>query len=96
MRQELEFLLFAFQLFGRYESRQNRGVYLCDKVKNILIATLGILVMVLGSFGGGYFYNKKTSMLFGDAKDAITKLITELKTYVLKNTFKKISNKNQQ
>ncbi len=26
------------------------------------------------------FYNKKTSMLFGDAKDAITKLIAELKT----------------
>ncbi|MCX6292313.1 MAG: NAD(P)(+) transhydrogenase (Re/Si-specific) subunit beta [Bacteroidetes bacterium] len=26
------------------------------------------------------FYNKKTSMLFGDAKDALTKLITELKT----------------
>ncbi len=26
------------------------------------------------------FYNKKTSMLFGDAKDAISKLITELKT----------------
>lgn len=26
------------------------------------------------------FYNAKTSMLFGDAKDALTKLITELKT----------------
>ena len=26
------------------------------------------------------FYNKKTSMLFGDAKDVLTKLITELKT----------------
>ena len=26
------------------------------------------------------FYNKKTSMLFGDAKDAISKLIAELKT----------------
>jgi H+-translocating NAD(P) transhydrogenase subunit beta len=26
------------------------------------------------------FYNSKTSMLFGDAKDALTKLVTELKT----------------
>ena len=26
------------------------------------------------------FYNSKTSMLFGDAKDALSKLITELKT----------------
>jgi NAD(P) transhydrogenase subunit beta len=25
------------------------------------------------------FFNSKTSMLFGDAKDAITKLVTELK-----------------
>jgi NAD(P) transhydrogenase subunit beta len=26
------------------------------------------------------FYNPKTSMLFGDAKDALSKLVTELKT----------------
>ena len=26
------------------------------------------------------FYNPKTSMLFGDAKDALTKLVNELKT----------------
>ena len=26
------------------------------------------------------FYDKKTSMLFGDAKDALTKLVTEIKS----------------
>jgi NAD(P) transhydrogenase subunit beta len=26
------------------------------------------------------FYNPKTSMLFGDAKDVLTKLVSELKT----------------
>jgi len=32
-----------------------------DKVKNILISVLSVTVIVMGSFGGGYFYNKKTT-----------------------------------
>ena len=45
------------------------------------------IIIIKRSMNAGYagidnelFYNSKTSMLFGDAKDALAKLITELKT----------------
>lgn len=52
-----------------------------NKAKNILIAVLGALVMLMGSFGAGYFYNKKATY-------SLSKEVLE--TYGLGANFQKV------